>query len=34
VRPGRQAKVLRLIGALLPEPLFDRGLRRRFDLPD
>jgi NAD(P)-dependent dehydrogenase (short-subunit alcohol dehydrogenase family) len=33
LRPGRQAKLLRLISALLPEPLFAWGLRRRFDLP-
>ncbi len=33
LRPGRQAKLLRLISALLPERLFAWGLRRRFDLP-
>lgn len=33
VRPGRQAKFLRLLSALLPERWFAWGLRRRFDLP-
>jgi NAD(P)-dependent dehydrogenase (short-subunit alcohol dehydrogenase family) len=33
VRPGGQAKLLRLISLLLPETVFAWGLRRRFDLP-